>query len=138
MIRRGCWLALGAVLGVTGYRRAIKLARAMLPGRGQPGRGLPGRGQLARAGLGTLGALSGRGMLGGGARIRRTAIGGGEPAGRAAGFLRDVREGRAEYLDRHPVQRGPTLEGQQVRDQPPHEPGRARGIPGIDYAKDGR
>jgi hypothetical protein len=134
MIRRGCWLVLGAVLGVTGYRRAGKLARAMAPGRGQ----------LARAGLGTLAALSGRGArdgrraIGGGTRGSRAAIGGGEPVSGAARFLRDVREGRTQYLDRHPVHRGPTLEGQQVRDQHPDQTGSTRVNPGTDYAKDGR
>jgi hypothetical protein len=112
MIRRCLWLALGAVLGVTGYRRAARLARAMVPGRGQ----------LRRAGLGTLRALSDREQAGGG----------------AAGFVRDVRAGRAEYLDRHPLHRGRTLEGQQIREQHPHETGRTRGNPGINYAKDGR
>jgi hypothetical protein len=38
MIRRGFWLVLGAALGVTGYRRAGRLARAMLPGRRPAGR----------------------------------------------------------------------------------------------------
>ncbi len=33
MIRRGFWLAAGAVLGVTGYRRVTRLARALT---GQP------------------------------------------------------------------------------------------------------
>ncbi len=36
MIRRGFWLATGAVLGVTGYRRATRLAR-MLTGQADDG-----------------------------------------------------------------------------------------------------
>jgi hypothetical protein len=32
MIRRLFWLALGAVLGVTAYRRVTAVARAILPG----------------------------------------------------------------------------------------------------------
>jgi hypothetical protein len=116
VIRRCLWLVLGAVLGVTGYRRATRLARAMVPGHG-PLR----HGPLRRAGLGTLRTLSGR-----------------ERAGGAAGFMQDVREGRAEYLDRHPLHRGRTLEGQRIREQHPHETGRTRGNSGIDYAKDGR
>ncbi|MGP7998789.1 MAG: hypothetical protein ACLPKI_15945 [Streptosporangiaceae bacterium] len=32
MIRRLFWLTLGAVLGITAYRRATALARAILPG----------------------------------------------------------------------------------------------------------
>ena len=31
MIRRLCWLVLGAVLGVTGYRKATALARSLRP-----------------------------------------------------------------------------------------------------------
>jgi hypothetical protein len=104
MIRRSFWLLLGTAAGVTGYRRATKLARAMMPGSGQLARG-----QLAR------GQLSG-----------------------VAGFLRDVREGRAEYLDRHSLHRGPTLEGQQIRDHYPPEKDRTRACPGTDHAKDGR
>jgi len=57
---------------------------------------------------------------------------------RAAVFLRDVREGRAEYLDRHPLHAGPTLEGQQIRDRHPYETDSTRGNPGTNYAKDGR
>ena len=39
MIRRALWLLLGAALGIAGYRRAGRLARAMLPA-GRPGRRL--------------------------------------------------------------------------------------------------
>jgi len=116
VIRRVLWLVLGAVLGVTGYRRATRLARAMVPGRGQLRHAQPGR-----AGPGNRRALGGRGQAGG-----------------AAGFVRDVREGRAEYLEQHPLLRGRTLEGQRIRDQHPYETGGTRGNPGIDYAKDGR
>jgi hypothetical protein len=114
MIRRSFWLLLGTAAGVTGYRRATKLARAMMPGSGQLARGQLARGQLARGQLA-------RGQLSG-----------------AAGFLRDVREGRAEYLDRHSLHRGPTLEGQQIGDHYPPETDRTRACPGTDYAKDGR
>jgi hypothetical protein len=34
MIRRLFWLSLGAVLGVTGYRRAVAVGRLLRPGRG--------------------------------------------------------------------------------------------------------
>lgn len=95
MIRRGFWLVLGAAAGVTGYRRASKAVRVMLP-------------------------------------VRRPV------GGWAAGFLRDVRDGRAEYLDGHPLHRGPTLEGQHVRVHHPDQTGTRRAYPGINYAKDGR
>ena len=121
MIRRVLWLVLGAVLGVTGYRRATRLARAMVPGRGQLRHAQLRHAQPGRAGLGT-----------------RRALGGREQAGGAAGFVRDVREGRAEYLDRHPLHAGPTLEGQQIRDRHPYETDSTRGNPGTNYAKDGR
>lgn len=99
MIRRGFWLVVGAALGVTGYRRAGKLARALQPGR-RP--------------------------------LRR-----GRPAGTAA-FLRDVRDGMDEYLERHPGRRGPSLDGQQVRGRLRADPGRSQEYPDTDYAKDGR
>jgi hypothetical protein len=38
VIRRLLWMVLGAVLGVTGYRRLSRLARAVAPG-GRQGRG---------------------------------------------------------------------------------------------------
>lgn len=123
MIRRGFWLVLGAGLGVTGYRRATKLARGMVPGRRE----------LDRAGPAVLRALTGRG-----AAAFSGPLGGRAPQGRAAGFLQDVRDGRAEYLDRHPVRRGPTLEGQHVRRPHPDETGAPRAYPGINYVKDGR
>jgi hypothetical protein len=53
VIRRLLWIVLGAVLGVTGYRRLSRLARAVMPG-GRRGRGpgpQPHREQLAGAAL---------------------------------------------------------------------------------------
>ena len=105
MIRRLFWMIVGALLGVTGYRRAGRLARAMRPGRRPAGR-------LAVRGTGGTGG---------------TAV-----------FLRDVRAGMDEYLDRHPRHPGPTLEGQQVPGRPRAGRGRSQEYPGIDYAKDGR
>jgi hypothetical protein len=78
MIRRGFWLVLGAALGISGYRRLTRAAKALLP-HGQLVSQLPGR---------TLAAA---------------------PASRAASranvetiaFVRDVRSGMADYLDRH-------------------------------------
>jgi hypothetical protein len=77
MIRRGFWFALGAVLGITGYRRVTRAARALLPEGERVG-------QLAR-------------RNGAGRPERRTASRAG--AGTAA-FVRDVRTGMADYLDR--------------------------------------
>jgi hypothetical protein len=77
MIRRGFWFALGAVLGITGYRRVTRAARALLPEGERVG-------QLAR-------------RNGAGQPERRTASRAG--AGTVA-FVRDVRTGMADYLDR--------------------------------------
>ena len=74
MIRRGFWLVLGAVLGVSGYRKLTRAAKALLP-HGQLVSQLHGRTRVAgsgrRAGSGTI------------------------------AFVRDVRTGMADYLDRH-------------------------------------
>lgn len=88
MIRRGFWLAVGAALGITGYRKAARLARAFT-GQSAP---LAGRdhGQLSGRALGplsggALGQLSGqaRGQLSGGAR--------GQLSGGAQGHLSPAR-----------------------------------------------
>jgi hypothetical protein len=79
MIRRFIWLMIGAVLGITGYRRVTKAARSLLP-----------QGDL-------LAPLSRRPA---GAAPGRHAQGRGAGAGTAA-FVRDVRTGMAEYMDRH-------------------------------------
>ena len=81
MIRRMIWLAIGAVLGITGYRRLTRAAKSLLPngdllaplGR-RPGGSVPARRMSARE----AGAGAGTGE-----------------------FVRDVRAGMAEYLDRH-------------------------------------
>lgn len=105
MIRRGFWVVTGAVLGVSGYRRVTRLA-SMFTGpksaQSRPGRVAPAR------------VASGR------AAPRRVAPGGGvrthvARAVAAAGFVRDVRDGMAEYWDLHrgaenPVATGRTLE----------------------------
>ena len=74
MIRRGFWLVLGAVLGVSGYRKLTRAAKALLP-HGELVSQLHGRTRVAgsgrRAGSGTI------------------------------AFVRDVRTGMADYLDRH-------------------------------------
>jgi hypothetical protein len=103
MIRRGFWLATGAVLGVTGYRRVTRLARVLTVPRATGTRSLPGTGPTARPQL-----LA--------PPVRTTS-----PVTRAvaaARFARDVRDGMAEYRDLHrgeldPSLRGRTSEGRQ-------------------------
>jgi hypothetical protein len=76
MIRRGFWLALGAIVGISGYRRLARLARALSPlstTMPQTARQLAGDKRLSARELGT----------------------------EAASFVRDVRAGMAEYLDAH-------------------------------------
>ena len=68
MIRRGFWLLLGAVLGVSGYRRLTRVAKALLP-----------QSQM---------------------HARTQAAAPGRHAGTIA-FVRDVRIGMADYIDRH-------------------------------------
>ena len=78
MIRRSFWLAAGAVLGIAGYRRVTRAARALLPHgdvlgqlQRKPISATPGRRAVGRAGTETI------------------------------AFVRDVRTGMADYLDRH-------------------------------------
>ena len=83
MIRRLVWLAAGAVLGITGYRRLTRAAKSLLP----PGNVL---------------ALLGRRPEGPGPAGRTTARAQARDAGAGTvAFVRDVRIGMAEYLDRH-------------------------------------
>jgi len=116
MIRRLFWVIVGALLGVTGYRRLRRLARAVTLGGLRdtaPGKA-PGRDV----------------MPGGWARS-------------AALFARDVHDGMELYADRHPRLAGRTLEGQQARARRPHTAGPGdddadRAQAGVDYAKEGR
>jgi hypothetical protein len=116
MIRRAIWLAVGAILGILGYRRLDGLVRSIsgqhlaLPARRRP------------AGLSDL---RDRGLAG----DWRSA---GRKRGTGAGeFLRDVADGMADYMDRHSGRSGNTLVGQQVR-------AGLRAVPGSDNLKDGR
>jgi hypothetical protein len=84
MIRRGFWLVSGAVLGVTGYRRATRLGRAL-------------GGQRART---VAGSIEGTGPI----AVPRPRRGARSHVARAvatAGFMRDVRDGMAEYWELH-------------------------------------
>lgn len=89
MIRRGFWLLTGAALGVTGYRKASRLARMIT-------------GDPAAQGAKT------RSM----AKTVRTASGYVRGAGN---FVRDVREGMADYHDLHDRHLGPRLGDQRDR-----------------------
>jgi hypothetical protein len=90
MIRRGFWLVAGAVLGVTGYRRATRLARSLAPAVSSR----TGRDAGSRTTGGTRRpVLSGRAVLAGAART-------GRGAAQGAAFVRDVSDGMAEYWDR--------------------------------------
>jgi hypothetical protein len=118
MIRRGFWMATGVVLGVTGYRRVTRLAR-MLTGA-KPAASLPGTGPSAGP---RLLAAPGRPVM---ARLvaGRPVSRPGKPsrlarAVAAVGFVRDVRDGMAEYWDLHrgepdPARSGRTSEGRRL------------------------
>ena len=118
MLRRLFWLLAGAVLGVTGYRRATRLARSLRPGG------------AARPAARAVAAVLGPGLA---------------PARDGVGpFLADVRDGMDEYLDRHAPQTGPTLDSQPAARPPlasplvPPRGGPQRGRSRFNHAKDGR
>ncbi len=108
-MRRGFWLVTGAVLGVTGYRRAARLARA-LTGQMHDGSAVPARPQPQAAIQ-----LRWRSPL---ALTLRTPASAARPArpgeriASAGGFVRDVHEGMAEYRDLRRSDAGHTLGGQ--------------------------
>ena len=118
VIRRLFWLLAGALLGVTGYRRATRLARSLRPG------------SAARPAARAVAAVLGPGLA---------------PARDGVGpFLADVRDGMDEYLDRHAPRTGPTLDAQPAARPPlasPPDPPRGRpqrGRSRFNHAKDGR
>ena len=106
MIRRGFWLVTGAALGVTGYRRASRLLQSFRPR--QAGPAASGRVVLRAPGPRAPGPHTGRRVLAGAARA-------GRGAAASAAFVRDVREGVAEYLDQQDSGPGRTLESQPGR-----------------------
>jgi hypothetical protein len=132
MMRRTTWLAVGAVLGVVGYRRLDRAAKsftgqlAPVPlGRHAASAPEPGRSAAARsAGLAMRSAAwltrSVRHSLSG---QRRSRVG-------LAAFVRDVRAGIDEYLgpheayiDRQDPRSGNTLVGQRARKPVPVQGG---------------
>lgn len=115
MIRRGFWLVTGAVLGVTGYRKATQLARTLTGA--QPAAGTR---PLSVARAAASRALTGSHAPGSVPRAGSVAR-----VASAAGFVRELRAGMTEYWDLHRGEqdRGPggrTLEDQSVsRGYPP-------------------
>jgi len=126
VIRRLFWLVAGALLGVTGYRRATRLARSLRPGSAAR----PADRSAARPTARAVAAVLGPGPA---------------PARDGVGpFLADVRDGMDEYLDRHAPRTGPTLDSQPAARTPlasPSDPPRGRpqrGRSRFNHAKDGR
>jgi hypothetical protein len=126
VIRRLFWLLAGAVLGVTGYRRAGRFARSL-----RPASAVRPAGRVLRA-VAWPGHTAGR-AAGGAARSH------------VAPFLTDVRDGMEIYLDRHGVQPddgtarpGPNLGGQHLAPRLPAPRGATGGRFRFDNAKDGR
>jgi hypothetical protein len=130
MIRRGFWLLAGAALGVTGYRKATRLVRT-LTGQGVPG-GPAATAQQRAVRLAATHALRpGRAQsqlvpqqlalqarkraprkpapVKPAARIAAAAT----RASATVGFVRDVREGMAEYWDLHRSESDRTLGSQR-------------------------
>jgi len=124
MIRRALWLAVGAVLGVMGYRRLDRAARSLtgqltsLPG-GRHAARPAGTTASARAGSAARFAARMAGWLTRRTRDRREAAS--RTGGGVAAFVSDVRVGIDEYLDardanmnRQYVPAGNTLVGQRT------------------------
>jgi hypothetical protein len=101
MIRRGFWVAVGAAIGVSGYRRASRLARTVFPARPGSARATGSWGRARPA------VITGRSLL-------AAAASAGRGTAQGVAFARDVQEGVAEYLDRRGDQAGRTLGSQQV------------------------
>jgi hypothetical protein len=87
MIRRVFWVLLGAAVGIGGYRRVSRVARMLLPNGGLAG-------QVSRRA--TRPALAHPAST----ALERRASRPSAASGTAA-FVRDVRAGMADYLDRH-------------------------------------
>ena len=122
-MRRGLWLAAGAVLGVAGYRRATRmvdtLARGGLRGVVPPGQhrgGSRSAGRLPVHGSATTVSadLAGRPESAGHSAPGRPASTAAKIAA-TAGFVRDVRDGMAEYLELHHRELARNLGGRSNR-----------------------
>jgi len=126
MIRRGIWLALGAMLGIAGYRRAVRLARTIRPAALPAAE--PAAASTALPAARSPGAPpSGRPAVAG--RVLRPV----RAARAVTAFGREFRLGMEEYLtgymNRQAGAGGNTLVGQRAR---------AVRAPGTDNQKDGR
>jgi hypothetical protein len=109
MIRRGFWLVVGATLGVSGYRRVSRLARSLTPAAAGTQVASRSAAMVSRRPV-----LTSRQVLTGAARAGRSTAEG-------MAFVRDVRDGMAEYLDRQAQVTGRTLESQQGRPPTGHQ-----------------
>jgi hypothetical protein len=123
MMRRGFWLVTGAVLGVTGYRKATRLART-ITGAPVPSRSLPpgpravspaSRAVASRAVSPVPGAAppaplpipaAPRAVPPASRALGLAAL---RQVRSAASFARDVRDGMADYRDLHGRQLGRSL-----------------------------
>jgi len=125
VIRRVFWLSVGAAAGITGYRRATAMGRAITVRLTGDEPGAPARAELTPAQpvltrASTFSATrtawrTSRGLW----RAQRAALG----RIRAAGlFARDVREGMDMYLNRQEGQAGPTLADTTRNRRPPARP----------------
>jgi hypothetical protein len=104
VIRRGFWLAAGAVTGIYGYRRVSAVGRRLSASLNpaEPAAALPQGAPSARSAQSVRSAQSARLAR----RGRRGAIGLARGTYR---FTRDVREGMDLYLARHSAPAGSTL-----------------------------
>jgi len=113
-MRRSFWAIAGALLGVTGYRRAVRLGRAVGIGGGRGAQPRARRSRDFKRGWTRSAVL----------------------------FARDVRDGMEIYTDRHPRLAGRTLERQQASAQRPRRAAAGAAptgaSPGANNAKDGR
>jgi hypothetical protein len=104
-MRRGLWLAAGAVLGVAGYRRATRMVEGLTRGVAGDAARSPAHRRAARVSRPTA---DGHGAAG------RPAVNAAS-IGAAADFVRDVRDGVAEYLDLHHRELARNLGGRRNR-----------------------
>ncbi len=125
MMRRGFWLAAGAVLGISGYRRATRLAR-VLTGNADDHNGVPIRPRqpspvqlrwrsplaLTMRTPGRAAGSPGAARLPAAGRAAKADVPPADRIASAAGFVRDVQQGMAEYRDLHRGETDRTLGSQ--------------------------